>query len=140
MIRAMTEADVAPLSRLFQKGRRQTFHWVDPSQFALEDFTEQISGEQIWVAEQGGTPCGFIAIWAPDSFVHHLYVSADWHGQGMGRALLEKALAELPRPASLKVAINNTAAIAFYRRLGWEPTEETGLCEVTGPWRRLCLY
>ncbi|MFM4804875.1 GNAT family N-acetyltransferase [Aeromonas bivalvium] len=140
MIRAMTQADVTPLSHLFQKGRRQTFHWVEPSQFALADFAEQTRGERVWVAEQGGSPCGFIAVWAPERFVHHLYVSADWHGQGVGRALLERALAELPRPVSLKVAVHNTTAIAFYRRLGWEPTEEMGLCEVTGPWRRLCLY
>lgn len=71
--------------------------------------------------------------------MHHLYVVADWHGQGMGRALLAAGLAGYPSPASLKVAMRNTTAMAFYHRLGWENTEETGHCDITGPWRRLVL-
>ncbi|RWT35466.1 GNAT family N-acetyltransferase, partial [Aeromonas caviae] len=39
----------------------------------------------------------------------------------------------------LKVAMRNTTAMAFYHRLGWENTEETGHCDITGPWRRLVL-
>ncbi|EMV8894083.1 GNAT family N-acetyltransferase [Escherichia coli] len=68
--------------------------------------------------------------------MHHLYVSADWHGQGLGRALLTQGLAACRKPASLKVATHNTSALAFYHRLGWQNTEETGHCEITGPWRR----
>ncbi|MGU5847812.1 N-acetyltransferase family protein [Aeromonas hydrophila] len=139
MIRVMQETDIPQLAQLFLKGRRQTFHWVDPAHFRLEDFDEQTRGEQIWVAEQGGAPCGFVSIWGDESFVHHLYVSTDWHGQGMGRALLSHGLASFQKPASLKVATHNTAALAFYHRLGWQNTAETGHCEITGPWRRLIL-
>jgi ribosomal protein S18 acetylase RimI-like enzyme len=139
MIRVMRETDTPYLAQLFLKGRRQTFHWVDPSHFRLEDFDEQTRGEQIWVAEQGGTPCGFVSVWGDESFVHHLYVSVDWHGQGLGRALLAQGLAAFQKPASLKVATHNTAALAFYHRLGWQNTEDTGHCEITGPWRRLSL-
>ena len=63
MIRVMQETDIPQLAQLFLKGRRQTFHWVDPAHFRLEDFDEQTRGEQIWVAEQGGAPCGFVSIW-----------------------------------------------------------------------------
>ncbi len=136
MIRVMRETDIPQLAQLYLKGRRQTFHWVDPSHFRLEDFDEHTRGEQLWVAEQGGTPCGFVSIWGDESFVHHLYVSADWHGQGLGRALLTQGLAACRKPASLKVATHNTSALAFYHRLGWQNTEETGHCEITGPWRR----
>ncbi|WP_349918791.1 GNAT family N-acetyltransferase [Aeromonas veronii] len=139
MIRAMRAADTPVLAQLFLKGRRQTFEWVEPSLFRLEDFTEQTRGERIWVAEKGGSPCGFVSIWEQDSFVHHLYVSADWHGQGVGRALLAEGLAGSRQPASLKVATRNTTALAFYHRLGWENTDETGHCDITGPWRRLVL-
>lgn len=55
MIRVMQETDIPQLAQLFLKGRRQTFHWVDPAHFRLEDFDEQTRGEQIWVAEQGGS-------------------------------------------------------------------------------------
>ncbi|MFM5126520.1 N-acetyltransferase family protein [Aeromonas veronii] len=136
MIRLMEEHDIPQLARLFLKSRHHTFHWVDPARFQLEDFEEQTKGEQVWVAEQGGNICGFIAIWQPDHFVHHLYVSSDWHGQGIGRALLERGLADSTH-GSLKVATRNTAAVAFYHRLGWQNSDETGHCEVTGPWCKL---
>ncbi|WP_033138942.1 GNAT family N-acetyltransferase [Aeromonas finlandensis] len=136
MIRLMEERDIPQLARLFLKCRRHTFHWVDSARFQLEDFEAQTKGEQVWVAEQGGNICGFIAIWQPDHFIHHLYVSNDWHGQGIGRALLERGLADSPHGA-LKVAIRNTAAVAFYHRLGWQNSDETGYCEVTGPWCKL---
>ncbi|WP_310597778.1 GNAT family N-acetyltransferase [Aeromonas aquatica] len=139
MIRRMREADAPVLAQLFLKGRRQAFHWVEPSLFLLSDFAEQTRGEQIWVAEQGGAPCGFVSIWGEDSFVHHLYVSADWHGQGVGRALLAEGMAGFAKPASLKVATRNTTALAFYHRLGWQNTDETGHCDITGPWRTLML-
>ena len=74
MIRMMTEADEPMLAQLFLKGRRQAFHWVDPALFRLEDFAEQTRGEEIWVAEKGGSPCGFVSIWGAEIFVHHLYV------------------------------------------------------------------
>jgi len=133
MIRLMEEQEIPQLARLFLDCRRHTFHWVDPACFQLDDFEAQTKGEQVWVAEQGGTLCGFIAIWQPDHFVHHLYVSSDWHGQGLGRALLEHGLANSPH-ASLKVAIRNTAARAFYHRLGWHQSGESGHCNVTGQW------
>lgn len=139
MIRMMQDTDAPRLAQLFLRGRRQAFHWVEPSLFRLDDFAEQTQGEQIWVAEQGGNPCGFISVWGVDNFVHHLYVAADWHGQGIGRALLAQGLAGYGKPASLKVALHNTAALAFYHRLGWQNTDETGHCEITGPWRRLVL-
>lgn len=137
MIRLMAPEDRHHLANLFLKSRRDTFHWVDPACFRADDFATQTQGETIWVAEQGGYLCGFIAIWQPDDFVHHLYVSADWHGQGIGRALLEQGLASAQRQPSLKVATRNTAALAFYHRLGWQTTEETGHCEITGPWCKL---
>ena len=83
MIRLMEVHDIPQLALLFLKSRRHTFHWVDPARFKLEDFEVQTKGEQVWVAEQGGNICGFIAIWLPDHFVHHLYVSRDWHGQAL---------------------------------------------------------
>ena len=132
MIRVMEQKDIPQLAQLFLKSRRDTFHWVEPARFQLDDFEQQTAGEEIWIAEHGGNICGFIAIWKPDNFVHHLYVSTDWHGHGIGRALLEKGLAT--GQGSLKVATRNTAAVAFYHRLGWIETEERGHCDLTGPW------
>lgn len=137
MIRTLGDGDAPALAQLFLEARRRTFYWVEPSRFQRDDFALQTQNEQIWVAEQAGHLCGFIAIWAEENFVHHLYVDEACHGQGLGRALLTQGLAGATQPATLKVATRNVQALAFYHRLGWKETDEMGVCNITGPWRKL---
>jgi len=139
MIRTLGDGDAPALAQLFLEARRRTFYWVEPSRFQRDDFALQTQNEQIWVAEQAGHLCGFIAIWAEENFVHHLYVDEACHGQGLGRALLTQGLAGATQPATLKVATRNVQALAFYHRLGWKETDEMGVCNITGPWRMLVL-
>jgi len=136
MIRTLGDGDAPALAQLFLEARRRTFYWVEPSRFQRDDFALQTQNEQIWVAEQAGHLCGFIAIWAEENFVHHLYVDEACHGQGLGRA---QGLAGATQPATLKVATRNVQALAFYHRLGWKETDEMGVCNITGPWRKLVL-
>ncbi len=136
----MEESDKPRLAQLFLATRRETFHWVEGALFQLDDFYEQTRDERIWIAEQAETLCGFIATWPADNFIHHLYVATDWHGYGVGRALLDKALAELQPPFSLKVASLNSSALSFYHYLGWEKNGEAGDCATTGPWYKMCYY
>lgn len=139
MIRTLGDGDAPALAQLFLEARRRTFYWVEPSRFQRDDFALQTQNEQIWVAEQAGHLCGFIAIWAEENFVHHLYVDEACHGQGLGRALLTQGLAGATQPATLKVATRNIQALAFYHRLGWKETDEMGVFNITGPWRKLVL-
>ncbi len=139
MIRTLGDGDAPALAQLFLEARRRTFYWVEPSRFQRDDFALQTQNEQIWVAEQAGHLCGFIAIWAEENFVHHLYVDEACHGQGLGRALLTQGLAGATQPATLKVATRNVQALALYHRLGWKETDEMGVCNITGPWRKLVL-
>lgn len=139
MIRTLGDGDAPALAQLFLEARRRTFYWVEPSRFQRDDFALQTQNEQIWVAEQAGHLCGFIAIWAEENFVHHLYVDEACHGQGLGRALLTQGQAGATQPATLKVATRNVQALAFYHRLGWKETDEMGVCNITGPWRKLVL-
>lgn len=139
MIRTLGDGDAPALAQLFLEARRRTFYWVEPSRFQRDDFALQTQNEQIWVAEQAGHLCGFIAIWAEENFVHHLYVDEACHGQELGRALLTQGLAGATQPATLKVATRNVQALAFYHRLGWKETDEMGVCNITGPWRKLVL-
>jgi ribosomal protein S18 acetylase RimI-like enzyme len=57
--------------------------------------------------------------------VYSLYVHPDGQGLGLGRALLTAAEGALAargyRRATLWVFTDNTAARAFYARLGWQP-------------------
>ncbi len=138
-IRMAEEQDQAALAALFLRGRRETFHWADASCFQLQDWLLQSEGEQVWIAEQGERLCGLVSLWRPDWFVHHLYVSREHRGMGIGRRLLEVALAQRSAMATLKVACYNSVALGFYHRLGWHYSGEQGVCEVIGPWAELQL-
>ena len=70
---------------------------------------------------------------APDAVIRdypahlHIDLAARARGQGLGRALVERLLADLRtrgvRGVHLDVAIDNTTAAAFYRHLGFQGLE-----------------
>jgi ribosomal protein S18 acetylase RimI-like enzyme len=115
----MQEDDRPALRELFLHARRATFTWLPEATFRLEDFDEQTRGERVLVAETGeACLAGFIALWAPDRFIHHLYVAAAQQRQGIGRLLLE-ALGWPEARLQLKCLERNAAALAFYRAHGF---------------------
>ena len=119
-IRLATSADNAALSQLFVEVRRVTFTWKDPLSFSKDDFEEQTLGESVWIAEGApGEILGFISIWEPDAFIHHLYVLPQYQRQGVGRALLEHTRRWLPLPHRLKCLELNSRALRFYIKEGW---------------------
>ena len=54
-----------------------------------------------------------------DSHMEALFVDPDWHGSGIGRALVEEALQRHP-DLSTEVNEQNLRARGFYERLGFE--------------------
>ncbi|WP_367874070.1 GNAT family N-acetyltransferase [Luteolibacter sp. Populi] len=119
-IRAAIDADLPVLARIYLQGRRDIFTWQDHASFRLEDFAEQTAGEAIRVAEDGDAEVtGFLSVWEAENFVHHLFVADGHRGTGTGRALLEDLRSRMPGPFRLKCIVANTAALDFYRRLGW---------------------
>jgi GNAT superfamily N-acetyltransferase len=80
---------------------------------------------------------GFVGIWLPENFIHHLYVLPEYHRVGIGRALLESALSIISRPAKLKCQSANKNACQFYRHLGWREGEQ-GYDEI-GRWIEFIL-
>ncbi len=79
-----------------------------------------------WVAEKDGRIIGFAAagegretdLWQLHE-LYSIYVLAEAHGTGVGQALLDAALGDVP--AYLWVAEQNPRAQAFYRRNGFTP-------------------
>lgn len=120
-LRRSEATDLSALADIFLTTRLQAFHWCDPASFRLEDFVTQTTGEIIHVAEEtnGGGLLGFISVWPPDSFVHHLYVIPGHQRSGTGTALLKSLSTWLPLPYRLKCLTENHAALAFYRKHGW---------------------
>jgi len=118
-IRPATEHDRPALRELFLLARRATFTWLDGENFREEDYDGQTRGERVLVAEaDDGSIAGFVALWEPDRFVHHLYLAAGQQGRGIGRALLQ-ALGWPEQPLQLKCLRRNEAAQAFYLALGF---------------------
>lgn len=120
-IRPAREQDRHNLAEIYLRVRRETFLWVDPSRFSLEDFEVHANGERLFVCENGrGAVAGFAAVWEPDDFIHMLYILPAFQGRGAGKALLAALPGWPTRRYRLKCLVKNTRAMAFYRTLGFE--------------------
>lgn len=115
-IRDGVAEDRPALRELFLRSRRETFAWQPESAFTLADFDAQTDGERLLVAYgQGGRLAGFMSLWEPDDFIHHLHVERSYFRRGVGRALL-RALPGWPaKRYRLKCLLANQPAMAFYR-------------------------
>lgn len=94
----------------------------------VHDFNQDTIGEDIFVADYDRQIIGFIAIWPPDRFIHHLYILPTYQGQGVGSQLLFEILKQYQQPLSLKCLVNNPRAVAFYQQHGFQ-IETRGMSE-----------
>lgn len=119
-LRAACAADLPALRALFLATRRQAYPWLPSASLRETDLDAQTEGERMWVAvAAGGVLAGFVSLWEPDDFIHHLYVDRAWRRQGVARALL-RALPGWPATRyRLKCLRRNGAALAFYRACGF---------------------
>jgi GNAT superfamily N-acetyltransferase len=72
--------------------------------------------DEVWVAEEDGQIVGMTAL--ADDVMDHLYVHPDFHGQGAGSALFEKAKDLRPRGFTFWVFQRNDRARTFYEHRG----------------------
>lgn len=79
----------------------------------------------VWVFEQEGKAIGLVAVRtiAGDAEILNLAIDPVWRGRGLGRSLLETALASCKakgaRSVFLEVRESNSVARAFYAALGF---------------------
>ncbi|MDR0225433.1 MAG: GNAT family N-acetyltransferase [Burkholderiaceae bacterium] len=118
-VRAAVPEDVPALRALFLRARRDSFAWQDGRAWQLEDFDAQTRGERLWVAVHGLRVVGFIALWEPDDFIHHLYIDRPWRRRGVGGRLLKGLPGWSATRFRLKCLCRNAAALAFYRAGGF---------------------
>ncbi|WP_053332419.1 GNAT family N-acetyltransferase [Verrucomicrobium spinosum] len=119
-IRPIRLEDEAALAQLLVTCREDAFHWRDAGSFALADFAIETAGERMWVAEgSDGSVWGFISIWEPDDFIHHLYVHPNCQRNGVGEELMRKVLAFKETTWRLKCPVANAPGLAFYEKHGW---------------------
>jgi ribosomal protein S18 acetylase RimI-like enzyme len=114
------------LARIFLRARNHGMTYVPPvppehlGLIADEIFSRN---EEVWLAEDGGRPVGFLAIrrsrrngW---EVLERLYVEPEAQNQGLGTALLEQAKRLRPDGLYLWVFQQNTAARRLYERHGF---------------------
>jgi ribosomal protein S18 acetylase RimI-like enzyme len=116
------------LRRLYLASRLATFTWLDTGAYKLSDFEHDTEGEAIWVAVESDEVLGFVSIWEPDCFVHHLFVSPEDLGRGIGTKLLN-VVKQRYANLCLKCLTQNSHAVAFYFSQGFKVVEtiENGL-------------
>jgi ribosomal protein S18 acetylase RimI-like enzyme len=99
---------------------------------ATEGFEAATDGEQIWLALKDGHVAGFAAYYAPDHFLHSLFVDPDLQRSGIGKALIEHVVRVHGPGYTLKVEKENTGAIFFYEHLSF--TDVTPLEDKAASW------
>lgn len=126
MIRKMTEADLDRVMEIWLDAcvKGQAFipedYWRSHAQVVRDDYIPQ---SEVYVDEQDSEIRGFIAV-VGGRHIGALFVDpACWH-QGVGRGLMAYALKHYKGPITLAAYVENTRAVDFYKRLGFEVKEE----------------
>ena len=88
-----------------------------------EELTNPLA--RVWVAEQEGKTVGYAGMRCVvgEGYVNNVAVFPEYRRQGIGRALVEKLIAQAQRECaflSLEVRASNEAALAVYYELGFE--------------------
>ncbi|WIO40881.1 GNAT family N-acetyltransferase [Klebsiella electrica] len=124
-VRQATRHDWPALQRLFLLSRCHTFTWLNVTDFRLTDLEKQTEGETIWLAhDPQGELAGFIAVWLPDHFIHHLHVAPARQGCGVGKMLLQALPGWQEHGYRLKCLTRNRNALAFYAASGFITIDE----------------
>ena len=124
IIRKFMEEDREALRHVYFTSRESEFGWLDKKSLSASDFDQDTEGEKIWVAEKPEGIVGFISVWEPENFIHHLFILPQILRQGIGSKLLEACMAEIGKPAQLKCVIENVGAFGFYQSKGWYVVSE----------------
>jgi len=123
-IRPVQSTDLVALRDLYLRARTHTFTWLDAASFQIADFDLHTEKETIFVAVKNNDLVGFVSLWLPKRFVHHLYVHPDYLRKGIGKQLLKYALDIMGHPAVLKCLKQNQNALQFYLSQNWQIAEE----------------
>lgn len=118
-VRPYEEKDRSALESIYRECRAEAT-WLPSVVKEKSNFARDTEGEALLVAVgSDDEPKGFVSVWMPDAFIHHLYVRSGSRQEGIGRALLDALGARMPMPWRLKCLRANDAAFSFYLSLGW---------------------
>lgn len=119
IIRRAVSDEIAVCARLYVEIGRQHFTWQPDSHFQADEFLRSASEEEVWIACRGRWIDAFLSYYAPEHFLHFLFVDRDRRGHGIGSALVGHVRQHYRTPHTLKVQVPNEAARRFYAALGY---------------------
>lgn len=107
---------------------------------AIVNYVRDLESMETWVADVSGAPVGFATLQQHNPYsaeIHVLAVLPEFHGQGHGRRLVEKAeeilrsrgveYLEVKTLGPSRPNANYERTRGFYERMGFRPLEETDL-------------
>ncbi len=118
-IRSVSPEDASALQGIYASCI-ECAHWLPEEARRGPVLAEVSMNEAISVAVNDANQIlGFISVQPDDPYVHHLYMSPDAQGHGVGSMLLKSLESWLPKPWRLKCVRKNVRALKFYARKGW---------------------
>lgn len=129
----------AALVDVWERSVRATHTFLSEQEIlAIREFVPQaLSGvEKLVVALEGGVPLGFMG--AEAGRLEMLFLAPEARGRGLGRLLLEEAIARYGVEA-LTVNEQNPQAVGFYEHLGFRTYRRTELDEEGRPYPLLYM-
>ncbi|MEX0760913.1 MAG: GNAT family N-acetyltransferase [Dehalococcoidia bacterium] len=126
-LRRATECDAESVATVHMAARRAAMPFL-PELHSEAETIRYFTGvviptQQVWVVDREGQVAGFAAV--DEQFLEHLYVHPARQGQGIGSALLNKAIEVAGETLDLWVFQRNEAARRFYERRGFELVRTT---------------
>lgn len=129
----------AALVDVWERSVRATHTFLSEEEIlAIREFVPQaLSGvERLVVALEGGVPLGFMG--AEAGRLEMLFLAPEARGRGLGRQLLEEAIARYS-VEELTVNEQNPQAVGFYEHLGFRTYKRTELDEEGRPYPLLYM-
>lgn len=129
----------AALVDVWERSVRATHTFLSEQEIlAIREFVPQaLSGvEKLVVALEGGVPLGFMG--AQAGRLEMLFLAPEARGRGLGRQLLEEAIARYS-VEELTVNEQNPQAVGFYEHLGFRTYKRTELDEEGRPYPLLYM-
>lgn len=128
-IRLMTLADYQAVYALWLATPGMGLNTTDDSREGIEKYLRR-NPSTCFVADDGGRIVGVIMAGHDGrrGFIHHTAVLPEYRGQGLGRRLVESALAALEaegiHKAALVVFEHNQLGNGFWEKLGFTPRDD----------------
>ncbi len=124
LIREFSEPDLDEIANVYNQARASVDCFTQGN-VTTTNFSSLVRNEKILLAICETEVVGFVSIWVPEKFIHHLYIKPENQKKGLANALINACIERYGLPLSLKSLAANVNACHFYENNKWN-IEDTG--------------